>query len=163
MFILHSDPSEQAPNGPAVIVDTCVLVDIALSTRARHAQAAEFATCLLRKGIVIRVPMHAAFEFMCAVRQEVRQLGGSHSSWAAGSDENQKINIWPVPIDGHFLDRYRSANIPDVRSGDLPFLVMAMVDNVALVTEDDELFRKATQVGVRVFRIAEYLAQECSR
>lgn len=106
--------------------------------------------------------MHAAFEFMCAVRQEVRQLGGSHSSWAAGRDENQKINIWPVPIDGHFLYRYRSANIPDVRSGDLPFLVRAMVDNVALVTEDDEHFGRPRWAGVRVFRIAEYLAQEYS-
>ena len=102
MFILHSDPSERVPSGPAVIVDTCVLVDIALSTRGRHAQAAELARCLIRKGIVIRAPMHAAFEFMCAIRQEVRQLGGSHSSWAAGRDENQRIDIWPVPIDATF-------------------------------------------------------------
>ena len=105
--------------------------------------------------------MHAAFEFMAAIRQEVHQVGGKHSSWAAGNDENDRIDIWPVPIDNEFLGRYRVQNLPDTRSGDLPFLAMAVVDNQALVTEDDDLFRKAQQAGARVFRIASYLASDC--
>ena len=39
---------------------------------------------------------------------------------------------------------------------------MALVDNIALVTEDDELLRKATQAGARAFRITDYLAQQCT-
>ena len=163
MFVLHTNPDENTPSGTGVIVDTCVLVDIALSTRARHAQAVDLARCLRKHDIVIRAPMHAAFEFMCAIRQEVHQLGGRHSSWAAGTDDSERIDIWPVPIDAEFVATYPMQNLPDMRSGDFLFLAMASGDNQALVREDDDLFRKAQLAGVRVFRIATYLASECTR
>jgi len=107
--------------------------------------------------------MHAAFEFMAAIRNEVRQLGGRHSSWAAGSDEDERIDIWPVPIDSEFLATYRTQNLPDMKAGDLLFLAMAAGDGQALITEDDDLIRKARQAGLPVFRIADYLRAECSR
>jgi predicted nucleic acid-binding protein len=107
--------------------------------------------------------MHAAFEFMSAIRNEIHQLGGRHSSWAAQSSESERIDIWPVPIDSEFLARYPTGNLPDIKAGDLLFLAMAAGDSQPLITEDDNLFQKAQQAGVGVFRIADYLTANCSR
>jgi rRNA-processing protein FCF1 len=48
-------------------------------------------------------------------------------------------------------------------AGDLLFLAMAAGDGQPIITEDDELIRKARQVGLPVFRIADYLSAACSR
>ena len=142
-------------------MDTSVLVDIALSTRPRHTRAADLAKCFQKCGTVIRAPMHVAYEFMSAVRSEVRQLGGRHSSWAARSNENERIDIWPVPIDSEFIERYPTGTLPEVRSGDLLFLAMAVGDRQPLVTEDQDLLKKARQAGVSAFTIEEYLNANC--
>ena len=143
-------------------MDTSVLVDIALTTRSRHADAVVLAKCLRKLGITIRAPMHVAYEFMSAVRNEVHQSGGRHSSSAAGSNETERIDIWPVPIDAEFIERYPTGRLPDVRSGDLLFLAMAIADGQPLITEDQDLLKKARQAGASAFTITEYLTGNCA-
>jgi len=115
-----------------VVIDTSVLTDIFLTTRDRRPDAKELWDYLIEKGLRIRVPMYAVFEFACALKNE--QI----LSWP------QKLHVWDefaedrplwlevVPMDQGFFEKYFSTELPHMRAGNLIFVAMAKVDGAIL-------------------------------
>ncbi len=158
MINLLEECDAWAFTGRAVIVDTSVLVDFALETSPRHADALNLIRRLVDRRFRIRVPFHAAFEFQAACRRSIRFEGGRHTTHANSRDRSLVVPLHLVPIDTAFLEHYVTVDLPHLKAGDLIFLALARADNVPLVTENQQLYDKAREVGVKVFKVGEYLA-----
>ena len=139
----------------SAVIDTCVMIDMLMSTRARHAEAMRLRVQLARLGVIARLPMFAIFEINYATRQEDLQAKG-----VLGLQENidgaPGIRIEFVPIDEAFVRKYFDVNLPQMRAGDLVFAALAKGDALPLVTEDKTLAVTAKSGGIRVLSTAEY-------
>jgi predicted nucleic acid-binding protein len=142
-----------------VILDTSVMMDILLKDREAHDEAARLAKHLIERNVPIAMPMHAFFELTSAIMCEKRTHGGSLVNSAAEVlNENRQLKMVPVPIDLAFVNKYATGEAPDLRSGDMIFVVLAKVDGLDLITEDDKMLKEAKRLGVSAYRIAEYLS-----
>jgi predicted nucleic acid-binding protein len=139
----------------APLLDTCVMVDIFVRSRARHAKATLLRELIRSRAQKVRFPMHGLFELQSAIQQE-RRKGGFQMTTAV--PESDPLAVDAVPIDDAFVARYIDTGLPETRAGDLVFLSMAKKDALDLVTEDMGLYRNAKLAGVAVFTIDEYLA-----
>lgn len=144
---------------PAIVIDTCVLVDIFISTRPRHAVAVELQKLIRQKSIAVRLPAFALFELHHAIRQERRQNGGilvqeENSGWQS------TLPVELVSIDEAFIEQHLTLDLPEVRAGDLVFLALAKGESLSLVTEDVTFKIQAVKAGVSVFTIQEYLRSQ---
>jgi predicted nucleic acid-binding protein len=134
-----------------VIVDTCVIVDMLLSSRPRHAQADALRKIFAERNILARVPYFAVFEVSHAIRQEKRLTKATFVP-------EEEIPAELVPVDQKFLKAYFDESLPEMRAGDLVFASMAHKDKLPLVTEDAGLAAAAKAAGIDVKSIAEMLA-----
>jgi len=79
------------------------------------------------------------------------------------SQNGASLEFSPIPIDNAFFNRYHRKGLPPLplplRTGDLLLFVIAERDGHSLITEDNELYDASKDAGIRVFRIAEYLAE----
>jgi predicted nucleic acid-binding protein len=82
--------------------------------------------------------------------------GGLHVNEAISEDRPFKFTL--VPIDQKFLDRHLIGEMPDLESGDMIFVLLALHDALDLVTEDKKMLREARRMGASVFTTSEYLA-----
>lgn len=141
------------------VVDTCVVIDMILSTRARHNAATRLVHHFWDIGMTFPFPLSALFEVQSALRQEGREV-----TW------NQEDAIQPGPgvtrtplplalvsVDMDFFNYFFDPALPNVRAGDLIFLSMAAKYSAPLITEDNDLHKEATAAGLQTFRIDEYL------
>ncbi len=139
-----------------IVLDTCVLVDIFMATRPRHLIATELRNFIQCNSVKVRVPAFAMFELHHAIRQEQRLSDGKLLTGSDAGEQNG-ISVELVPIDDAFAQRHLTLDLPEVRAGDLVFLALAKGENLPLITEDQPFKRKASNAGVRVFGIQEYL------
>ena len=137
------------------ILDTCVITDMFVETRQRHAQAKLLKEDLLRAKTIIRMPMFGMFEIASAMRSELRKNAGCLVKAGAPPSFDTILQFDFVPIDLAFFQKYYDAALPHLRAGDLVFAAMARVDRVPLITEDIELLTATKAMGAIAFTIAE--------
>jgi predicted nucleic acid-binding protein len=147
---------------PSAVIDTCVMIDMLMPTRERHAEAMKLRLELARLNVTARLPMFAIFEINHATRQEDRRAHGLLSSSPANTDGAPGIPIEFVPIDEPFVKKYFDVNLPEMRAGDLIFAALAKGDALPLITEDVLLATAAKSAGIRVLSTIEY-RQELER
>jgi predicted nucleic acid-binding protein len=135
-----------------VVVDTCVILDMFLKDRPRHFAAKSLWACLTHDKTRIVIPFTGLFEGIASLTRETAH----HGSLKAG---NVSPEFSLIPIDDAFYMKYRKETYPPLRTGDLLFFLIAERDNCPLITEDDELYIASKAAHVRVFRIAEYVAE----
>lgn len=140
-----------------IIIDTSVLVDIFVTTRSRHSDAKELGKYLIDNQLTIRIPWHAVFEFASALESEKIVSSRQRLELWPELDEATPLVFDPVPIDGDFVMKYYSRDLPYMKAGDSIFVAMARVDGAILITEDSEQYKKAQAVGVDTYRIGEFL------
>jgi predicted nucleic acid-binding protein len=157
MIGLVEEPEPWTYRGAVVVVDTSVLVDFALESAKLHADAVLLFRLLLERGIRIRAPYHAAFEFLATVRRQVLFEGAIQSSQAGVADQSLVVAVHAVPINSAFSNHYTTTGLPQLKAGDLLFLALARGDGATLITEDIDLHKKAVATGVRCFKIRQYL------
>ena len=136
------------------ILDTCIVVDMFVETRSRHAQAKLLKEDLLRAKTLIRMPMFGMFEIASAARSELQQNAGRLAP-AGPASYNTVLQFDIVPVDQVFFQKYYSGDLPHLRAGDLVFAAMARVDRVPLITEDVALLKATREMGAAAFTIAE--------
>jgi predicted nucleic acid-binding protein len=156
MIILIEEKNPRMYAGQVVIVDASVVVDFILENSLRHNDAISLIRFLMQRQIRIRIPFHGAFEVQSAIRRSVWFERGRQAAHARKNREDLIFQLFAVPIDHVFLDLYTTRGLPHLKSGDLPYLAMAKADKVPLITEDQELYDKAHEAGVAVFKISEY-------
>ena len=126
-----------------VVIDTCVHLDMFLPARPRHANAALLAERLRQKDgeIELYEPMHAFFEFtnaiMCEKRSAAAEGRALHLNESISEDDALKFTF--VNIDLQFFHRYATGEMPDLKSGDMIFVLLALHDGLDLVTEDKKI------------------------
>jgi predicted nucleic acid-binding protein len=64
----------------------------------------------------------------------------------------------PVPIDLAFVTKYVRGEVPDLKSGDMIFVMLAKVDGLDLITEDGRMISEARRLGTSAYTIGEYLS-----
>jgi predicted nucleic acid-binding protein len=143
---------------PQIVLDTCVVVDMFMSTRPRHVQATQLRLALAKAGITARMPSFTLFELSRAIRQEKRLSNGKLIDGPESGEENG-LSVDLVPIDEAFVHKYLDVNLPEMRAGDLTFAALAKGDRLPLVTEDAPLRKAAKAAGIGVFTIEEYLSE----
>lgn len=139
-----------------IVLDTCVLVDMFMSSRPRHRQAIELRSLIRAKSIRVRIPAFAMFEVTHAIRQEKRLSNGVLLSGSEAGEANG-LSVELVAIDEAFIQRHLTLDLPETRAGDLVFLALAKGESMPLVTEDIPFRTIAAKAGVSVFGIDEYL------
>jgi predicted nucleic acid-binding protein len=157
MIVLTEERNPGAYTGQVVIVDASVVVDFALENSPRHNDAIKLIRYLVERQVRIRIPFHAAFEFQSALRRSVWFEGGSQSPHVGKNHQELRVQMFAVPIDRAFVDRYPTGALPHLKAGDLIYLAMAKADKTPLITEDQGLYDKASEAGVAVFRISEFV------
>ena len=55
-----------------ILIDTCILVDLILTSRPRHSLSIQLYEHILASGLRLAVPAHAHFELRSAMMQEIR-------------------------------------------------------------------------------------------
>ena len=143
-----------------VVIDTCVHLDMFLPARPRHANAALLAERLRQKDgeIELYEPMHAFFEFTNAIMCEKRSAGGGDLKGNEAISEDRPLKFTLVPIDQKFVNRYATGEMPELKGGDMIFVLLALHDGLDLVTEDKKMLSEARRLGVSAFTTSEYLA-----
>ena len=140
---------------PTAVIDTCVMIDMLMASRPRHAEAMKLRLEMARVNATARLPMFAIFEINHATRQQ-----DSLSRGIAGPFPNidgvAGIPVDFVPIDEAFIRRYFDVNLPELRAGDLVFAALAKGDALPLVTEDAALAEGARAAGITVLSTVEY-------
>ena len=135
------------------VIDTCVIVDMALKNRPRHDIAIKLLKYICSKNMFITIPFTTFWEFSAAIEKE-RKIHGN-LEFDLG---NLHLNLGkPIPIDGDFFVKYHKQSLPYLKAGDLILLAISKKDNLPLITEDNQLYDRAKETNVNVFRIAEYL------
>jgi predicted nucleic acid-binding protein len=138
----------------SAVIDTCVIVDMFLNDRPRHAKALVLRREMRRLGIRARVPAFALFEVAHAIRQQRRLSTGQ----LVEEGEENGVALDPVAVDEQFFERYFDLSIPEMRAGDLVFASLAKKEGLPLVTEDRPFFEQAKLGGITVFDIDGYIA-----
>ena len=137
---------------PSAVIDTCVVIDMLMSTRPRHPQASRLRRELIRVNVVAKLPMFAIFEINHATRQEQRL---SRGKLVTGADTGG-FSVDFVPVDEAFVKKYFDVNLPEMRAGDLLFASLAKGEGLPLITEDLEFAKIAKTAGIRVLSTSEY-------
>lgn len=141
-----------------VVIDTTVLIDFALETEPRHANAVELIKGLVERGVRILVPFHAAIEIMCNISGGVKNNKSIQSPHAANNPNTIQLMLHSVPINLEFMDLYQMADLPYMKAGDILFLALARAGGVPLITEDLKMYEKAKKIiGANAFLVTEYL------
>jgi predicted nucleic acid-binding protein len=139
-----------------IVLDTCVLVDMFMSTRPRHATASRLHTEMVQNGLVARIPAFALFEVWHAIHQEKRLNGGKLlSKGNIGLANGLTFDL--VPVDESFTKNFLDLDLPEIRAGDLVFAALAKGEGLPLVTEDESFRKKAQDTGIQVYTTGEYL------
>ena len=146
---------------PILVLDTSVIVDMFLEARPRHALAVRLAHDILKHGVKIRLPMHALLEIRSAISSEqLARLETGTILFARGVfEEANPLVLDIIPIDEQFITKYNDPAIPSLRAGDFPFVAIAKVEGIPLVTEDNAQQQACKAAGAQVYSIAEYLAK----
>jgi predicted nucleic acid-binding protein len=141
-----------------IVIDTGALLDILVRTRPRHKFAKLVGVHLIENGIRVKVPMHAMFELRVALMSAKTQAAESGEAVQFNEDigESTPLKIDPVPIDAGFFQKYFQAEIPYLKAGDYPFVALAKVDGLILLTEDVNQYQAAEKIGVNVYTLAEF-------
>ena len=160
MIILVEEKNPNAYEGKVVIVDASVLVDFVLENSPRHNGAVRLFTFLLKHQIRVRIPFHAAFEHMSAIRRNVWFEDGQQAPHARQDNQGLQVQLFAVPIDNAFIERYPTVGLPYMKAGDLLYLAMAKADGAPLITEDQELYDKAQKAGITTFKVSEYVLMD---
>ena len=142
----------------SAVLDTSVILDIALSHHPGHAIAAKLSDMLKSKQVKIFLPMHAFFEITSAIMCEKRVTGTPLKPGNAIT-EAAPLRFKQVPIDLAFVHKYATGEAPDLKSGDMIFVVFAKAEGFDLVTADDRMYKEARRVGVSAYKPDEYLAK----
>lgn len=96
------------------------------------------------------MPRHAFVELTSAIMCEKRTHGGSLVKSASDVvTENRHLNMVPVPIDLVLVTEYAIEEVPDLKSGDMTFVMLAKMDGLDLITEDDRMLNEAKRLGHR--------------
>lgn len=141
-----------------VLVDTCVLVDLMLTTRSRHGTVRSLYQYLSTSGLTILVPAHALFEAKSALMNE-KITHDNMLSFNSDLTWRQPLLIRFIAIDGTFLDLYLGEQLPYLKGGDMIFLAIANRHRVPLITADNAILQKGRELGITVYTPAEYLTQ----
>lgn len=142
---------------PAVVLDTCVIVDMFMHSRPRHAKAVRLKETITASNITVLIPAFAIFEISHAVRQEKQLNGGQVVQGVAWEGVSNGLNVDPVPIDESFVHRYLDVSLPEMRAGDLVFAALAKGEGLPLITEDKRFLTAAETAGIKAFSIDAYL------
>jgi predicted nucleic acid-binding protein len=139
----------------ALVIDTAIMIDIALPHRPRHSQAARLVDFIREKTLQLYLPMHGFFELSSAINSEKRK--GKLFKFSGVLTENNPLEFQTVPIDQAFITKYMINEVPNLSAGDMIFVVFAKVDKLDLVTEDGRMYQEARRLGVSVYTIDQYL------
>jgi hypothetical protein len=141
-----------------VVLDACVMLDMMLAPRPRHAKARKLADLLLAKEISVHCPATVLVEMFAAAAQEFEARG--RVPMPAG---RPFANVWPfdlfiIPIDQKFVDQFvvpHGVIPPDAfpRGGDLPYLFIALTHDMPLITEDRGLRHVAERLNTAGFAV----------
>ena len=104
---------------PTVILDTCVITDMFVETRPRHAQAKLLKEALLSTKTIVRIPMYGMFEITSAMRSELSGNSGRLAKMDEKPSFDNVLQLDIVPIDFAFFQKYYDASLPHLRAGDL--------------------------------------------
>ena len=139
-----------------LVIDTCVLVDMFVATRKRHAEAEKLGRFLVDNKISVRVPAFSLYELASALKNE----GINYPyKFQKGITEDNPLLIDFIPVDEAFITKYLDESLPYSKAGDLLILSLSKKEDAYLITEDDRLYERAKAAGVQVFRIEEFLNQ----
>lgn len=139
-----------------IVLDTNVMIDMVLESRPRHSLAVRLGKYLVGNDVCVRMPLHALLEIQAAIAQE--KIGARPLRPGSFPMEGQPLRTDLVPIDLRFVERYSDPAIPYLRSGDFPFVAIAKVDVLPLITEDEKQREAAVRAGVAAYSIADYIA-----
>jgi len=136
-----------------IVIDASVLVDIFVTTQQeRHKRSQQLKSFLEKNSFKVKIPMHAWFEVHCAVKNRRRK---KYKDILKIED----IDVTFIYLDDKFLDVYWNPDIPYIKAGDLPYILIAKKDGLPLVTEDTDQKRVAIESGVEAFTIQEFLEE----
>jgi len=74
-----------------------------------------------------------------------------------GFTENSAIKLNTLDINQEFFNKYFNPKLPYTRAGDTLLLSVAYKDKMPLITEDNDLNKKAKELDLEVFSIDEYI------
>jgi predicted nucleic acid-binding protein len=138
----------------APIIDTCVLVDMLVSTRKAHPEAHRLLDILVTKGWSVRAPAFSQFELVSAYRS----ASAEGRFEIKGPTEPKALVMEWVDVTADFFMEYMDPSLPHLTAADLVLLCMAKKEERPLVTEDGRLYKAAKSAGVPVYRASEYVA-----
>jgi len=137
-----------------IIIDTCVILDIIITSRPRHKMAQKLYNRILKGNVTLQAPFIAKFEISSGWKQE--KLESFVKPTKIISLKNP-MKIQFVPIDQNFFERYFDLQIPYSKASDLLFISMAKKENVPLLCEDKKMIKTAKTIKIDVYTIKDLL------
>ncbi|MDB4913769.1 MAG: hypothetical protein JWM95_1413 [Gemmatimonadetes bacterium] len=147
------------------VLDACVMVDMLGSQRPRHSQARDLADLLTSRDMACCAPATVLIEIQTAASQELKANNAPMTPGRADLDI-WPFDFWTIPIDQQFIVDYvyPFKSIPSLdmpRGGDLPYLYIAMMHRIPLVTEDIPLRNLAERWAAFGLPIRAISMEEC--
>jgi len=131
-----------------ILVDSCVFVDAFAPSSSGHAAAYKLLNHLVEKNVRVAMPAHGWFEVRCSWQR--LKIEGKFVAPEFNGETRYPVDL--IPIDDEFIEKYTSADIPFIKSGDHIWLAVAKVEGYPLVTSDVKMTKIARRIGVIVFK-----------
>ena len=146
---------------PAVLIDSCVMMDAILPFRQDHERASTLLGLLAKAGTVCYIPSHAYFECAVAVI--------THFKYNPEKLKNHPIDLSAIPNlelkvvtlnDDYVNELWQGLlgkPIPDLKSQDLIYFCVARNRGMPLITQDKKLRKTSRKGGIPSLNIDEAL------
>lgn len=142
----------------AFLIDACVMMDALLPFRPRHSSAFSLFREFEAKKTEVYVPAHAYAEYAvtCIVhfKNEPEKLTTHPIRPAAFPN----LPLQVIAIDQKLVDKVLVPPLPDLKSADMLYFLIARHGDLTLVTEDDRLRKVSLKGGLRAFSLEDALA-----
>jgi len=141
-----------------ILLDTSVLLDFMLPYRQKHERAKILINFLSENNHTLYTPSHAWFEAVSAINCEAR-INPKDLASVKIYRGNKKINIIQISIDKKFTDNHLSLPLPNLKSADMIYAVIAIKDKMILLTEDKKLLKEVNKLGGKALNIESAISE----
>jgi len=138
-----------------LVLDANVLLDAAVAGRPRHALALRLVRFLIETKADLRIPWTTMLEIHSSLARF--RIDGGPIEIALFASEDEPLEVRTVAVDQAFVGRHLTLGLPYLKAGDAVQLSLAKADGCILITEDKQLYVRAKEASVEVYRIAEFL------
>ncbi len=133
------------------LVDACVVMDALLPFRPRHSSALALVREFEARKPTVYIPAHAYAEYAVTCIIHFKTAPEKFRSQTIQPFGLPNLPLQVIAIDEKFISDILVSPLPDLKSSDMLYFLIARYGNLTLITEDERLRKASIRGGVRAF------------